>query len=167
MTRRPFLPSATSANSDALIEPTCTARVSVQLPIGVVKPFEARLFRIGDVNEREAVRAVGDVGISPREIKPLRVFQRHERAGNQLRGFVGSVMSKTLKPSSSVTNSVAELHADRARIFQAGGHFARERRRGQRIIAQADDEQSVLTDDIKVRSRHERIHRARSIFRPD
>ena len=79
------------------------ARV-VERAIGSVEPFELRLFGIGDVDERQAVLAVGHVSVSAREIKPLRVFQRHEAPGINF-GFVGSVMSTTLKPSSSVTKA--------------------------------------------------------------
>ena len=134
------------------------ARV-IQFFIGVVKPFELRLFGIGNVNERQAIRAIGDVSVSPREIKPLRIAQRHECTGNQLRlrrfGDIENFEAFIIRHE-----RVTELHANRARIFQTVGQFARQHRCFQRIITQANNEQTVFADNVKIRSRHEALHRA-------
>ena len=105
MTRKPFLPSATSANIDWLTEPICTSCTSSMRPSALYIMVKVRMLGPFHVHDGQAVLAVGDVAVRPRQCRASCASANGTRAPGIGTGWFGSAMLNTFSPSSSVTNA--------------------------------------------------------------
>src|SRR5438093_160342 len=90
---------------------------------GIIHPLQPRMFRILDIDKRQTLPAIRNVGVSACEVESLGIAQRHERTGNEFRpGRLRDI--NNFEPVLVGDEAITELHADGARVFQAARQFA-------------------------------------------
>jgi hypothetical protein len=120
----------------------------VKLPIGVVHLIEARLFGLLDVDDGDAIFAIGDVGVSARHIHVVRVIESDFRAFHET-SLIGHRHIDDFQTLFIDDEGIAELDGDGMRFFERNllDQFRLHR------VVDVDDDERLLGRDVDVCAR--------------